>query len=138
MRLTMDASQIAHMAGGVLVDEDRTDERLFEIEVHFHNESDCDEGLLFVTLEVIESRQHVLVGGLVSFRSDGPLAAASDEDIIRELLNAGLHRVAYDTCALVARQMASTLGFAIVVDASTPDADITVDRVPAESPDESI
>ncbi|MDT1991435.1 hypothetical protein [Micrococcus luteus] len=125
------------MSAGVLLDDERPDERLFEIEAHFHQEDDCRYGALFVTTEFIEDRQHLLVGGVVHFTSDSPLNEASDEEVIQATVEAGLHNAAYDACAILARQMKGVLDFALEIDPRTPDVTITVDRAPAEVTEDS-
>lgn len=134
MQLQAHGARIAHMSGGYLPDAPDGREVTFELELHFHESQGDEHAALFVTTEFLEDHQHVLIGGLVYVGSDEDLTSCSDDELALAVESSGLHHVAYDHCALVARQVRGTLGFDLSIDDFTPTPDITIDRMPSVAP----
>ena len=130
MQLQAHGARIAHMSGGYLPDAPDEREVTFELELHFHESHGDEHAALFVTTEFLEDHQHLLIGGLVYVGSDEDLASCTDDELVLAVETSGLHHVAYDHCALVARQMRGTLGFNLSIDDFTPKPDIMIDRKP--------
>lgn len=134
MRLQSHGTRIAHMSGGFLPDApEEGRESSFELELHFHERQAVEHSVIFVTLEVLDRQEHILVGGLVYVASDEPLSALTDDELAAAVTSSGLQHVAYDLCALVARQMKGTLGFDLLIEDFTLAPTITIDRAGPES-----
>lgn len=125
------------MSGGFLPDApEEGREVTFELELHFHERQEVEHVAIFVTTEFLDCQEHILVGGLVYVEPTEPLGDRSDDELMAAVTSSGLHHVAYDLCALVARQMKGTLGLDLSIDDFTPIPSVTIDRAPFESESE--